>query len=194
MAAANVPKGILDRMGSQHENTGSVADGDMAVRDVGLPPYRIRRCTVDDAVPVARLLDELGYPQSVESVRRRLEPWLEDPQCRVMAVDDGEAVVGVAALRAMPYFERDGNWGRLVTLVIGSAHRRIGLGTALLNAVEAEARALRCSAMEVTSGRWRADAQCFYRRRHYDEISHDFARFFRDLSVGKEPLARLAPA
>jgi predicted N-acetyltransferase YhbS len=45
-------------------------------------------------------------------------------------------VVGVIAVAAIPYLEREGRWGRIVALVVSSACRGQGIGRRLVDAAE----------------------------------------------------------
>ncbi len=78
---------------------------------------------------MAALLAELGYPDNrTESVRRRLAMWERETAGLALVAERQGQVVGIIAVTAIPYLEREGRWGRIVALVVSSACRRQGIG------------------------------------------------------------------
>jgi GNAT superfamily N-acetyltransferase len=142
----------------------------------------IRAAHREDAVAIAALLEQLGYPQEPGAVDARLTSWLADDSSRVLVAESGGTPVGVIALHVCPYFERPGRWARVTALAVDERHRRAGLGGELLAAAEEIARELGCSAVEVTCRRERDAAQAFYHSRGYEDVCARSARFERVLS------------
>lgn len=148
-------------------------------------PLVIRTARPDDADPVTALLAELGYPDNnVDSVRVRLQTWADASHATVLLAQDGSRIIGVAAVAATPYLEREGNWGRIVTLVVAATCRGRGIGRRLVEAAENAARGYGCVAMEVTSARGRTDAHAFYRNLGYEDWCDRAGRFLKDLTPG----------
>jgi len=96
----------------------------------------------------------------------------------------GGDVAGVLALRACPYFERPGRFGRIVALAVDGGHRRRGLGRLLVEAAESAALELGCTDMELTSRCGRDDAVAFYRALGYEDVCGRSARFMRRIGRG----------
>jgi predicted N-acetyltransferase YhbS len=90
-------------------------------------------------------------------------------------------VVGIIAVTAIPYLEREGRWGRIVALVVSSACRGQGIGRRLVDAAEKAAGELDCIAMEVTSARSRTESHPFYRNLGYEDWGDRSARYLKDL-------------
>jgi GNAT superfamily N-acetyltransferase len=90
-------------------------------------------------------------------------------------------VVGIIAVTAIPYLEREGRWGRIVALVVSSACRGQGIGRWLVDAAEKAAGELDCIAMEVTSARSRTESHPFYRNLGYEDRGDRSARYLKDL-------------
>ncbi len=136
-----------------------------------------------DAAAINVLLHELGYPSNTDDeVSARLARWSGRDDLLVLVAAGGQQVVGVAALAAVPYFERPGCWGRVVALVVGTRARGLGVGRRLLAAIERAALAWGCVCMEVSSARHRTDAHAFYRLAGYTDRCDEAARFLKDLS------------
>jgi predicted N-acetyltransferase YhbS len=142
----------------------------------------VRPAQPGDAAPVAELLAELGYPGNrTEEVRRRLTMWEHETAGLVLVAERKEQVVGVIAVIAIPYLEREGRWGRIVALVVSSACRGQGIGRRLVDAAEKAAGELDCVAMEVTSRRSRTESHPFYRNLGYADRCERSARYLKEL-------------
>jgi len=115
-------------------------------------------------------------------VARRLAYWLPDTMSIVLVAErDGEAIACVS-LHAVPYLERTGRWLRIESLVVDEHARGTGAGRALVDAAEVIARHWDCVAVEVTSARYRADAQAFYAALGFTDECDRSARFFKVLA------------
>lgn len=128
------------------------------------------------------LLAELGYPgNSEDDVRMRLTTWAGESTSRVLVAEHRDKLLGVIAVTAIPYFERDGRWGRIVALVVSAGSRGQGIGQQLVAAAETAAAGLGCVAMEVTSSRSRTGSHPFYRKLGYQESGDRSARYLKAL-------------
>ena len=145
----------------------------------------VRPAQPGDAAQVAALLAELGYPDNrTEEVWRRLAMWAREPAGVALVAERQGQVVGVIAVSAIPYLEREGRWGRIVALVVSSACRGQGIGRQLVAAAEKAADELDCVAMEVTSRRGRTESHPFYRNLGYEDGCDRSARYLKDLAPG----------
>ncbi|MBW8804176.1 MAG: GNAT family N-acetyltransferase [Catenulisporales bacterium] len=143
----------------------------------------IRPAERADAPAINTLLHELGYPSNTEQdVVGRLASWSGRDDLLVLAAADGQRLVGVAALAVIPYFERPGNWGRVVALVVDARVRGLGIGRRLLAACEQAALSRGCVGMEISSARRRTDAHAFYRSLGYADRCGESARFHKELA------------
>jgi GNAT superfamily N-acetyltransferase len=134
---------------------------------------------------VAGLLIELGYPgDSVEQVRERLARWTRAENSAVLVAEYQARLAGVVAVTAIPHFEHDGSWGRIVALVVAEGNRGRGIGRLLVEAAEQAALSLGCVTMELTSARRRPEAHAFYPAVGYQDFSPHSARYVKDLVPG----------
>jgi GNAT superfamily N-acetyltransferase len=136
---------------------------------------RIRDARVDDAEDVARLLGQLGYPTNASAVESRLERlWIVGD--RVIVAELEGAVVGLGHLQVAPALERDRPAAKIGALVVDEAHRGRGVGRALVEELEAEARARGCGLLFLTTAERRAEAHAFYERVGLAQTGRRYAR------------------
>ena len=140
----------------------------------------IRDVRPDDALLVAKLLGELGYPASGHTAGARLRRLADDPASRVLVAVDAGEVVGLAALHVMHLVERDTPAGVVTALVVAEGVRRRRVGTTLAAALEREAKARGCDRLVLGSAERRADAHAFYARLGYEHTGRRFAKILRD--------------
>jgi len=135
----------------------------------------IRDARPADADAVARLLTQLGYPSAAGAVEARLER-LHVVGDRVVVAELDGAVVGVAHLQVSPALERDRPAGKIGALVVDGAQRGRGIGRALVDAMEAEARLRGCDVVYVTTAERRDDAHAFYERVGLEHVGRRYSR------------------
>ena len=138
----------------------------------------IRDARAADAEAIAGLLTQLGYPSDADAVESRLHR-LGIVGDRVVVAELDGAVVGLAHLQVTPAIERDRPAGKVGALVVDTAHRGQGVGRALVEAVEAEARRRGCELLFLTTSERREDAHEFYERLG---LEHTGRRYGRTLS------------
>lgn len=141
----------------------------------------IRAAEVADAAALVPLFEQWGHPLDEESVRALLTAWRSTARAEVVLAEPAGAIGGVAAVSAAPHFGGLGMYARLAGLVVAETWRRHGVGAALLEAVEVQARAWSCDRLELTSSWSRSAAHAFYTSRGYEETSRDQARYQRRL-------------
>jgi GNAT superfamily N-acetyltransferase len=129
---------------------------------------QIRPVRPTDAAAVDGLLHQLGYPQDdVAATRWRIQAWAELPTSTAYVAEADGKLLGQVAVHVFPFFERTGNTGRIVALVVDEQARRRGIGDQLMTAAESFAARHGCIRLELTSADRRDDAHAFFRRRGY---------------------------
>ena len=123
----------------------------------------IRDAEPGDADAVAGLLGQLGYPSDREATAGRLERLRIVGDRVVVAELDGQ-IVGLAHLQVTPTIELDRPAAKIGALAVDEAHRRQGIGRALMQAMESEARSRGCGVIFLTTSEGRDDAHAFYER------------------------------
>ena len=135
----------------------------------------IRDARLDDSPQLARLLDQLGYPTDEAAVAARLER-LAIVGDRVFVAQSGERIVGLAHLQASPGIERDRPAGKLGALVVDESCRGQGVGRALVQAVESDARLRGCEVLVLTTRETRDAAHAFYERIGFEQTGRRYSR------------------
>jgi GNAT superfamily N-acetyltransferase len=148
---------------------------------------KIRRATPQDAYAITSLLRELewfdqlhGVPLETAhgQVRRHLESCLADESHSVyVAEDDTGRTVGYVSVHWLPYLFLQGPEGYISELFLRRSARGQGAGTALLEAIEAEARERGCVRLALVNGKERESyRRGFYAKRGWRE-REDVANF-----------------
>lgn len=136
----------------------------------------IRDAEPKDVPAVARLLAQLGYPADEGAVAPRLARIDASPSDRLFVAEVGGQVVGLAGIHVSPSLEHDRDAAKVSAIVVDESFRRHGVGRALLEAVEAEARNRGCGLLFLTTAERRAEAHLFYRSLGWDETGRRFAK------------------
>jgi GNAT superfamily N-acetyltransferase len=127
----------------------------------------VREAILADASAIAVLITELGYPTTPAEMRGRLSGLLEDPGYVTFVAELDGSLVGVSGGAISRYFEKDGMYACLVALAVAAAHQGLGVGSALVDAVERWATAKGAVDIVVNSGSHRGEAHLFYKRQGY---------------------------
>ncbi|WP_217474908.1 GNAT family N-acetyltransferase [Stutzerimonas stutzeri] len=138
---------------------------------------RVREACPDDAVPMVRLLGELGYPGSEAFIDRRLRQQLaHDDACLLVAEGDDGQVLGFISLHFVIQLALEGDFCRISYLCVDATARGQGIGERLVQAAEQLARARGCDRLELHCDERRTAAHRFYTRLGYQEAPKYFRR------------------
>ena len=136
----------------------------------------IRDARPEDAAELTELIGQLGYPTEPAAVVRRLERLGATGVDRVLVAEDGGRIVGLVGIHVSRSLEYDGDAAKISAIVVDESRRGTGVGRALVDAADAEARTRDCEVLWLTTAERRAGAHAFYRALGFEETGRRFAR------------------
>jgi ribosomal protein S18 acetylase RimI-like enzyme len=151
------------------------------------PTCDIRPATPDDVPAIAAILRGLGWfsftndeptAETESRVNRHLRLCLTDDSHTVLVTESTEgAILGYVAVHWLPYLMLAGPEGYVSELFVTESARGAGLGTRLLQAVEAMAVSRGCSRLMLVNRKTRESyRRGFYRKLGWEE-REEFANF-----------------
>jgi GNAT superfamily N-acetyltransferase len=143
---------------------------------------RIRRSRAEDFDALAPLVTQLFADPSLDvSFIKRiyLRGVRSGDTIYVCAERDGR-VVGFAACSVTGSLRDAAVLGRIDTVVVEAAQRRMGIGTALINHLIRAAQRRGCRRVELASPFRNPDAHSYYRERGFDASEYVFSKTFRE--------------
>lgn len=130
---------------------------------------QLRKAKIEDAEQLASLIKEIGWFDAFKNetvvdstlrVRVQLQRCLADNSHFVcVAQSDEGQIIGYVSVHWVPYLFMRGPEGYVSELFIRESSRGQGIGSQLLQAVEAEARSRGCSRLSLTNLRSRESYQ-----------------------------------
>ena len=138
----------------------------------------IRQAIEKDIHALAALMDELGYPTSVDEMQKRFENISGHPDYETFVALVGDDIVGMVGLSKNLLYEKNGCCVRVLALVVNQSHRGKGIGYALMEAAEAWAKQAGAYAMLLNSRRIeeRKQAHLFYQKIGFEPLSVGFVK------------------
>jgi GNAT superfamily N-acetyltransferase len=136
----------------------------------------IRTADLVDARALAELMTQLGYPTSQEEMSDRLAAIFPDPDYVTFVAEDRGKVVGMVGAAVLKYYEKNGVYGRVLTLVIDEARRGEGIGSLLIAETEKWLRDRSASYSIINCGKHRTDTHLFYEHRGYEATGLRFVK------------------
>lgn len=125
---------------------------------------KVREATKNDVSQMVTLMEQLGYPSSLEQFEQRFESIFTNPCYHTLVAELENQIVGMAGLCTDLFYEYDGSYVRIVAFVVDSNYRRRGIGKKLMQEIESWARNQGVIAIALNSGnrKERKDAHQFY--------------------------------
>lgn len=124
------------------------------------------------------LLDELGYPSTVEDVTNRFIELQKHSDYEGIVSIKNNQIVAFAGVCKAYYFEMTGKYTRILAFIVSSKERQQGIGTELLKSCEQWAINQGCNAITLNSGNReeRQIAHNFYKGNGYIGKSTGFVK------------------
>jgi GNAT superfamily N-acetyltransferase len=145
---------------------------------------RIRPAAAADAAAIAALSRQLGYPADPAEIVERLAAIVDRGDALVLVAEDEEGtvagwihVMGSHLLEGPPRAEITG-------LIVDEAHRRLGLGAALMAAAEAWAASSGYGEVRLRSNVVREQAHSFYEQLGYARTKTQLV-FAKTIDLGR---------
>lgn len=138
----------------------------------------IREATKNDIPKILPLINQLGYPTTVEKLTERFTHILAAENYQTLvAVWHGE-IVGFVGVCTVLTYEFDGCYTRIVAFVVDSNHRRRGIGKVLIQEAERWAKKKGAIGITLNSGdrQERKAAHQFYLSMGYEIKSVGFGK------------------
>ena len=139
----------------------------------------VREATVADAVALAPLLGELGYPADDAALADRMRRMLARDDQRVLIAENDEGALGLLALHVFPVLAYDRDLAMIMALVVTERAHSLGVGRQLVDRAEAIGKSLGASRLMVTTHVRRADAHAFYERLGFEFTGRRYVRAIR---------------
>lgn len=131
------------------------------------PALTIRPATPADAEVIASLFTDEGYPAGPSDIVGRLARF-GSAESQVIVAEHEGTVLGFIAIHAVPRFEHDDRFLRIVALVVDAGARERGVGRALIAEAERVGTELGAAFAEITAGHHRPEARRLYEALGYD--------------------------
>ncbi|MEO3406318.1 GNAT family N-acetyltransferase [Mucilaginibacter sp. CAU 1740] len=138
----------------------------------------LRDATPADIEIITQLMNDMSYPTSLTDMEARMEAIFAHPDYRtILAVHNGE-VVGLAGLQKGLYYEKNGNYLRVLAFVVKQSARNLGVGKVLVKAWEDHAAEQDLHTILISSGNRddRKIAHLFYQKMGYEIKSSGFVK------------------
>ena len=125
-------------------------------------PLIIRNAKASDAVALAKLSGEFGYPTTTAEMKRRFKE-LFSKSYHGLFVAEVDSIVGWIHVSLIQSLESD-SFAEIRGLVVAESHRGSGIGTQLVAKAEGWAQEKGCCRIRVRTNIKRKKAGIFYRR------------------------------
>ena len=154
--------------------------------DIERPDIRVRLAGPEDAQQLCQLYVELAdgrvdaLPAGPDEVRRLVEELCTEAGRRLLVaeLEDGQ-LGGTADVTIVTNLTHAGRpWAVVENMIVGSRHRRSGVGRALMDEAVRQARQAGCYKLQLMSGKHRVEAHEFYERVGFERAAEGFRVYF----------------
>jgi ribosomal protein S18 acetylase RimI-like enzyme len=164
------------------------AESSEGVRDQGTLdqtiPVLVRQASARDVHDLLHLYRQLAgdrvsaLPADVGAAKALLAAIVEQPGRQLLVAEVDRQVLGTADVLIVPNLTHGGApWAIIENVVVDSACRRRGVGTALIDEIARRCSDARCYKMQLLSNKQRTQAHDFYRSVGFEAVAEGFRRF-----------------
>lgn len=136
----------------------------------------IRVAKLEDRKDIAKLLTQLGYPETEFFIKENMERLLTDPNEELMVYEDEGRVIACISIHYIPQLGIRGDIASISYLVVDSSIRSKGIGKELEGFASASARKRGCDSIQVHCHSRRIDAHKFYERQGLRRLLSTFQK------------------
>lgn len=124
------------------------------------------------------LYEDLGYPTIAKDLSIRLNNIFNHQDYYLLLLIKDDVIIGLSGMCKMMFYEKKGEYMRLLAFVINSNYREKGYGTLLLKESETLATQFGCKAITLNSGNKveRDNAHSFYKNNGFENKSTGFSK------------------
>lgn len=126
------------------------------------------------------LYEDLSYPTIADDLFNRLYKIYKHEDYYLLLLIKDDVIIGLSGMCKMMFYEKNGEYMRLLAFVINSNYREKGYGTLLLKESEILATQLGCAAITLNSGNReeRDNSHSFYKSNGFENKSLGFSKQF----------------
>lgn len=148
---------------------------------------KVRELQIEDIPHLVHLMDQLGYPTSLEKLEIRLSNIQSQANYHTLLAELDNKVVGMVGLCHNLFYEYDSSYVRIVAFIVDINHRRKGIGERLMCEAEKWAIKQGASYVMLNSGNReeRRAAHNFYLNMGYEDKSKGFSKLLDKQSTKK---------
>ena len=138
----------------------------------------IRQANQGDIYALTTLMNELGYNTSLEEMAERFGNIIQQSNYNTLVACYRGTVTGMIGASHHHFYEQNGTYVRIVALVTLEVFRELGIGQALLHAIEHWAKQIGASSILLNCGQREArnKAHEFYRKRGFESKSIGYVK------------------
>lgn len=138
----------------------------------------IRDMIIDDFEKLTELIKELGYPSNKNNISERMLKINSNKYYKTLVAEVDNEVVGFIGLCKLYAYECDGDYVRIISLIVSEKYRGKGIGTKLVESGEQWAMGEGAIAIALNSGINRKKAHEFYNSNGYSIKGYSFSKLF----------------
>lgn len=129
----------------------------------------IRKAKLDDTNSIAVLLEQLGYPCSMDFLKEKLQKIINHSDEVLVVSEENNLVIAVMSIHFIPQLALAGDFARISYFSVFDSVRSQGIGRQMEEYCTQIARERNCDRIEVHCNERRSEAHRFYFRQGYEE-------------------------